>query len=199
MVSSDRMRRLAVPLAALAFALGVLGLTVALLLVPPRQSGSGGAVGGPFSLVTHEGKPVSERDFAGRPYLVFFGFTHCPDICPTTLFQMSEILARTGDKGRNLRALFITVDPERDTPEVMRSYVSSFDDRIIGLTGDPASVETALRSFRGFARKVPTKDGDYTMEHTSFVYLMGRDNSFIGTISLSGPPEQAARDLLAKL
>ena len=118
---------------------------------------------------------------------------------PHTEEEISEMLGKMGEEGRDLRALFITVDPERDTPEVLKDYLSSFDDRIVGLTGDPASVEAAIRSFRGFARKVPGKDGDYTMEHTAFVYLMGRDGSFLGTVNMARAPEEAARDVSAKL
>jgi protein SCO1/2 len=198
MALSQRTRRVAVPLAALAFSLAVLAVALVLVLAPPKNAGAP-AVGGPFSLLNQDGKPVTERDFAGRPFLVFFGFTHCPDICPTTLFQISEMLGKMGDEGRDLRALFITVDPERDTPEVLKYYLSSFDDRIVGLTGDPVSVEAAIRAFRGFARKVPGKDGDYTMEHTAFVYLMGPDGNFLGTVNLARAPEEAARDVRAKL
>jgi protein SCO1/2 len=198
MALSQRARQLAVPLAALVFSVAVTAVALVLVLAPSKNSGAP-AVGGPFSLVSQEGKPVTERDFAGRPYLVFFGFTHCPDVCPTTLFQMSEMLGKMGEKGRDLRALFITVDPERDTPEVLKDYLSSFDDRIIGLTGDQASVEAAIRSFRGFARKVPGQEGDYTMEHTSFVYLMGPDGSFLGTVNMTRPPEETAKDVLAML
>jgi protein SCO1 len=198
MALSQRTRQLAMPLAALAFSLAVLAVALVLVLAPSKNSGAS-AVGGPFSLVNQDGKPVTEQDFAGRPFLVFFGFTHCPDICPTTLFQISEMLGKMGDEGRELRALFITVDPERDTPEVLKDYLSSFDDRIIGLTGDPASVEAAIRTFRGFARKVPGKDGDYTMEHTAFVYLIGPDGNFLGTVNMARAPEEAARDIRAKL
>jgi protein SCO1 len=191
-------RRLAVPVVAFLLGLAVLGAAVVLTIAPSKQVGSS-AVGGPFSLVDQNGRPVSEKDFAGRPYLVFFGFTHCPDVCPTTLFQLSQVLEATGERGRNLRALFITVDPERDTPENLKDYLSSFDPRIVGLTGDQASVDAAVRTFRAYARKVPTKDGEYTMEHSAYVYLMDGGHRLIGTVSLSRPPEEAAKDLLKQL
>lgn len=196
---STRLRRLAVPLAALCFGLAVLGAT--LILIGGRATGEDPAagIGGAYSLVTQDGRRVTPEDFRGRPHLVFFGFTHCPDVCPTTLFQMSEVLAAAGARGRDLRALFVTVDPERDTPEVLKSYLGSFDDRVVGLTGDRAAVDAAVRSFRAFARKVPTKDGDYTMEHTSAVYLMDGTGRFVGTFDLKRPPEEAAKDLLARL
>ncbi len=196
MVLSDRARRLAVPLAALVLGLCVLGAAL-VLISSPRPAPS--AIAGTFSLVDHDGNPVSEKDFSGKPYLVFVGFTHCPDICPTTLFQMSEVLRATGEEGRDLRALFISVDPERDKPEVLKSYLGSFDERIRGLTGEPAAVEAALKSYRGYARKVPTKDGDYTMEHSAFVYLMDSKGCFVSTFNLNRPPEDAARDLLKQL
>jgi protein SCO1/2 len=190
---SERTRRIIVPLAAFAFGLGVLALSLFLTLAP-GDSGSS-AIGGPFTLVDQDGRTVTEKDVTGRPYLVFFGFTHCPDVCPTTLFRMSEVLKATGEKGQNLRALFISVDPERDRPETLKSYLSSFDERITGLTGDETTVAAALKTYRAYARKVPTKDGDYTMEHTSYVYLMDRRNRFVGSQDLGRPPEDVARDL----
>ena len=195
---SDRAQRLLVPAAAFLFGLAVLGVTLAVTLTPSSRTGSA-AIGGPFKLVSHEGRTVTEADFVGQPHLVFFGFTHCPDVCPTTLFQISEVLRATGTKGRDLRALFITVDPERDTPDVLRSYLASFDERIVGLTGDSAAVESAVKAFRVYARKVPTTDGDYTMEHTSIIYLMDGDNRFISTFNLSRPADEASRDLLRQL
>jgi protein SCO1 len=196
---SDRMRRLVVPLIALAIGLGALVLTAVLMLRAPGQEPRPSAVGGPFVLVSHEGKRVTERDFRGAPSLVFFGFTHCPDVCPTKLFEISEVLRAAGERGRAVRALFITVDPQRDTPEVLKSYLGSFDPRIVGLTGDSDAVEAALRAYRGFARKVPGKDGGYTMEHTSLVYLMDKGGRFVGAFNLNRPPAEAAQELLRHL
>jgi protein SCO1/2 len=194
---SDRARRLAVPLAAFAFGLAVLALAFVLILAPgPRGAATG--VGGPFTLVDQDGRIVTEETFAERSHLVFFGFTRCPDVCPTTLYQISEILRASGDKGRDLRVLFVTVDPERDDPATLKSYLSSFDERIVGLTGDRAAVEGAIKAYRAYARRVPTKDGDYTMEHTSLVYLMDRKNRFAGSFNLDRAPEEAARDWLAR-
>ncbi len=197
-MAPDRLRRLAVPLIALSVGLMVLGATLVLTLRLPEEDGAS-AIGGSYALVTHEGRPVTQQDFRGKPHLVFFGFTHCPDVCPTTLFNISEVLRAAGEKGRGLRALFITVDPERDTPPVLRDYVSSFDERIVGLTGEPAAVEAATKAFRAYARKVPGTGGDYTMEHTSYVYLMDKNGRFVGTFGLDRPPEQAAADLLKQL
>src|SRR5687768_11794752 len=125
---SERTRRLAVPLAALLFGVAALAAAAFLTLSPDTRPSGVAQVGGPFTLVDHNGRAVTEKEFRGRPYLVFFGFTHCPDVCPTKLFEISEVLRASGEGGRNLRALFITVDPERDTPEVLKNYLASFDE-----------------------------------------------------------------------
>ena len=193
---SGQARRLAVPL--VAFLFGLVALAAAAMLTLSDTTGQGGAsgVGGPFTLVTQEGRTVSERDFLGAPFLVFFGFTQCPEICPTKLFEISEVLRAAGEKGRTLRALFITVDPERDTPEVLKSYLSSFDDRIVGLTGSQEAVDQAVRAYKAYARKVPTKDGQYTMDHTALVYRMDGKGRFVGSFNLARSPSEAAQDLL---
>jgi protein SCO1/2 len=194
---SPRARRLALPILALAIGVIALGTAAYLTLLP--RGGSTVSIGGPFTLTAGDGRTVTDRDFRGAPHLVFFGFTHCPDVCPTKLFQLSEAFRAMGDKGAAVRALFITVDPERDTPEIMKSYVSSFDTRIVGLTGDRPAIDKVVRDFRAYAKKVPTKDGDYTMEHTSLVYLMGKDGQFVGAFSLERSPEEAAKDLLRRI
>jgi protein SCO1 len=199
MSRSDTLRRLAFPVAAFLFGLAALGVVAVLMLAPGSRPAGAANVGGPFNLVDHEGRSVTERDFFGKPHLVFFGFTHCPDICPTKLFEISEALRATGDKGRALRALFVTVDPERDSPAVLKSYLGSFDDRIVGLTGTQEAIDGAVRAYRAFARKVPTKDGDYTMEHTALVYLMDKNGRFVGSFNLNRPPAEAAQELLRHL
>jgi protein SCO1/2 len=196
MLSSDRVRRLAVPVAAFVFGLGILAVALVMTFGPGETPAS--SVGGPFALVDQDGRPATDKTFSGRPHLVFFGFTRCPDVCPTTLFQISEILRATGEGGRDLRALFVTVDPERDDPATLKSYLSSFDPRIVGLTGDRAAVDAALKAYRAYARKVPTRDGDYTMEHTALVYLMDGKNRFVGSFNVNRAPEDAAKDWLAR-
>jgi protein SCO1 len=196
---SPRALRLVVPLIGLFVGLAALALALFLTFRPGEQDARSAAVGGPFTLVSHEGKTVTERDVLGSPYLVFFGFTHCPDVCPTKLFEISEVLRATGERGRGLKALFITVDPERDTPEVLKSYLGSFDERIVGLTGDPAAIDAAVRAYRGFARKVPLKDGGYTMEHTALVYLMDGKGRFVSSLNLQRPPAEAAQELLRQV
>jgi protein SCO1 len=153
------------------------------------------AIGGPFKLTDQNGRTVTDQDFKGRPFLVFFGFTHCPDICPTTLFEVSEILRVLGSDADRTRALFITVDPERDTPAVMKDYLSSFDPHLSGLTGDPAGIAAVAKAYRVYYKKVPSDQGGYTMDHTAIVYLMDKEGRFVAPFSLKRTIEAAAADL----
>jgi protein SCO1 len=153
------------------------------------------SVGGPFRLEDQTGKSFSDVDMKGRPFLVFFGYTHCPDVCPTTLVEISEIMKALGKDADRTGALFITVDPERDTPAVLKDYLSNFDPHLRALTGDPAAIEAALKAYRVYAAKIPLKDGDYTMDHTAAVYLMDKDGRFVSTFNLKQSPEAAASQL----
>ena len=153
------------------------------------------AIGGPFKLVDQNGKTISDQDFKGRPFLVFFGFTHCPDVCPTTLFEVSEVLRALGPDADRMRALFITVDPERDTPAVIKDYLSSFDPHLSGLTGDPTTIAAVAKAYRVYFKKVPLDQGGYTMDHTAIVYLMDKDGRFVSPFSLKRTPDAAAADL----
>jgi protein SCO1/2 len=137
----------------------------------------------------------SDADMKGRPFLVFFGFTHCPDVCPTTLLNISEVLRRLGKDADRTAALFITVDPERDTAVTLKDYLSNFDPHLRGLTGDPAAVNAALKAYRVYAKKVPLEGGDYTMDHTAVVYLMDKDGHFVALFNLKQTPEAAAAEL----
>jgi len=152
------------------------------------------AVGGPFELVSHDKRIVSEKDFLGHPFLVFFGYTHCQDVCPLTLFEISEILRALGPDTK-IGALFVTVDPERDTPEVLKDYLANFDPRIIGLSGDQEAVNRMLRSYHIYWRKVDGKRDDYSVDHTPVVYLMDKDGRFVRTFDVSRRPVDAAREL----
>src|SRR5579863_7152736 len=158
-----------------AFGFAVLGIAAALAAFTYWRaqtvgSGGGALVGGPFALQEGDGKIVTEKDFLGAPFLVYFGYTHCPDTCPTDLAEMAAVFAKLPDKP--VKGLFITVDPERDTPAIMADFVSSFDKRIIGLSGSPAEIAEAERAYRVYARKGEVKpDGSYYMDHTSVVYL----------------------------
>ena len=153
------------------------------------------AIGGPFKLVDQNGAAITDADIKGRPFLVFFGYTHCPDICPATLFEVSEVMRALGKDADRTGALFITVDPERDTPAAMKDYLSSFDPHLRGATGDRAAIDAAERSYRVYAKKVPTTDGDYSMDHTALVYLMDKQGRFVAPFSLKRRPEEAAAEL----
>jgi protein SCO1/2 len=153
------------------------------------------AIGGPFKLIDQNGAAVTDADIKGRPFLVFFGYTHCPDICPATLFEVSEVMRALGKDADRTGALFITVDPERDTPAAMKDYLSSFDPHLLGATGDRAAIDAAEKAYRVYAKKVPTTNGDYSMDHTALVYLMDKQGRFVAPFSLKRRPEDAAADL----
>jgi protein SCO1/2 len=153
------------------------------------------AIGGPFHLVDQDGHAVSDQDFRGKPLLVFFGFTHCPDICPTTLFDVSEVMRRLGPDADRTGALFITVDPERDTPAALKDYLSSFDSHLRGVTGGAEAIAAVAKAYRVYYKKVPTEGDDYTMDHTAIVYLMDKDGHFVAPFSLRRTPQAAADDL----
>ena len=153
------------------------------------------AIGGPFQLTDQNGKAVTDKSLKGKPTLIFFGYTHCPDVCPTSLFEISEVLRAMGKDADKVNAVFISVDPERDTPATMKDYLSSFDPHLEGLSGDPAETAKVITSYRVYAKKVPTKDGDYTMDHTALIYLMDRDGRFVSPFNLKRTPEEAAADL----
>jgi protein SCO1/2 len=157
---------------ATAYAAGLFGKSVTSLAT----------IGGPFTLTTQSGTKLSDADLRGKPFNVFFGFTHCPEVCPTTLWEMSEALKSLGPDAENLKVLFISVDPARDTPEFLASYLQSFDPRIIGLTGTETEINAVGKAYRAYWEKVPTEDGDYTMNHTASVYLMDAEGQFVGTI-----------------
>lgn len=190
-----RTHRLILVLAA--FATGLFACFLVILLVTDRtpiRAVQTAAIGGPFSLIDQDGKTVTDADFKGRPLLVFFGFTHCPDVCPTTLFEMSEVLRKLGPDADKVNMVFITVDPERDTPSVMKDYLSSFDPHLRGLTGDSESIAKALKQYRVYAKKVP-QEGGYTMDHTAIVYLMDKQGRFVAPFNASKKVEDAAADL----
>jgi len=160
-----------------------------------RNVAAPAAIGGPFQLTDQAGRTVTENNMKGRPTLIFFGYTRCPDVCPTSLFEMSEVLRAMGKDADRVNAYFISVDPERDTTAAIKDYLSSFDPHLEGLTGSPEEVAKVISAYRVFARKVPTKDGDYTMDHTALIYLMDRDGKFVSPFNLKRTPEQAAADL----
>jgi protein SCO1/2 len=153
------------------------------------------AIGGPFQLTDQTGQTVTDKSMHGRPSLIFFGFTHCPDVCPTTLFEISEVLKAMGKDADRVNAYYISVDPERDTQAAMKEYLSSFDPRLKGLTGNTEEIAKVLSEYRVYAKKVPLKDGDYTMDHTALIYLMDRDGKFVSPFNINRKPDDAASDL----
>jgi protein SCO1 len=191
----DRTTRPLVIVAAFAGSL-VVGLVLMLwALGGLRTVAAPAAIGGPFQLTDQAGQIVTEKSLQGRPTLIFFGFTHCPDVCPTSLFEISQVLRAMGEDADRVNAYFISVDPERDTDAAMKDYLSSFDSHLKGLTGGPDAVAKVISGFRVYARKVPLKDGDYTMDHTALIYLMDRDGHFVSPFNLKRTPEEAAADL----
>lgn len=160
-----------------------------------RTPDVGQPFGAPFTLVDQNGAEITEAAFRGQPSVVFFGFTHCPEVCPTTLVEMDGWLKKLGDEGKHIRAYFVSVDPERDTPEVMKTYVGNVSDRIVGITGAPDKVAAMTKSFGIYSRKVDTGDGDYTMDHSASVLMLKRSGDFFGTIAY----EENADTALAKL
>jgi protein SCO1/2 len=180
-----------------AFLVGLVLCLAVILLVAGRNVNpiaQTAAIGGPFELVDQDGRTITDRDFRGRPFLVFFGFTNCPDVCPTTLFEMSEVLRALGPDADKVNALFVTVDPERDGPAQIKDYLSSFDPHLRGATGDPAAIAAMTKAYRVYVKKVPQGNG-YTMDHTAIVYLMGKDGRFVAPFSLKRGVAEAAADL----
>lgn len=139
-------------------------------------------IGGPFRLTTHKGKPFGDADLRGRPYLLFFGFTHCPDVCPTTLSELTQRYETLGKDADRLTTLLVTVDPERDTEQILAQYMEAFDPRFIALRGSVADTAAITKAYKAFTQKVPTSADDYTMEHSTIVYMMDRSGAFVGSL-----------------
>ena len=163
----------------------------------PVQSSGAALIGGPFSLVGADGKPVTDRDFRGRYMLIFFGFTHCPDICPAELQVIAQALEQLGDKAKTVVPIFITLDPERDTPEAMANYVKSFGPNFVGLTGSPEAIAAAAKAYRVAYSKVENKDsaGDYSVDHSALVYLMDPEGRYVTHFSYGLSADQMAEKL----
>lgn len=178
---------------------GVLGwLSYDITRPVPTIAGSG-PFGVPFQLVAQNGQPITEQAFRGKPTALFFGYTHCPDVCPTTLFELDGWLQKVDPEGKKLNAYFITVDPERDTPQIMNEYVSNVSKRIIGISGPPDKVDDMVHGYRVYAKKVPVDekapDGDYTMDHSASVFLLDGKGNFSGTIAYQEDPDTAVKKL----
>ncbi|MFO1114271.1 MAG: SCO family protein [Beijerinckiaceae bacterium] len=157
------------------------------------------AIGGPFRLKSHIGETIDSVALKGHPYAVFFGFAGCPEVCPTTMLDMQRLLDRMGPPAQNFRVYFVSVDPERDTPEMLRYFLASFAPYIVGLTGTPAEIAGMAKSFGAYYRKVPTTGGDYTMDHSAFVYLMDATGNYVESIGYQEPEDRALAKLRALL
>jgi len=184
------------------FIIGALTGAGVLLLTTPRegqpvQSSGTALIGGPFSLIGKDGKTVTDRDFRGRYMLVYFGYTHCPDICPAELQVMAQALDRLGDKAAKVVLVFITLDPERDTPQAMADYVKSFGPNFVGLTGSPEAIAAAAKAYRVVYSKAENKasPGDYSLDHSALVYLMDPEGKYLAHFAYGTSAEQIAENL----
>jgi protein SCO1/2 len=156
-------------------------------------------IGGPFALTDQSGKTYTDKNLHGHWTLLYFGYTHCPDVCPLTLELMSDVMGKLGTKASRVTPVFITVDPARDTPEVMKQYVAAFGNKFIGLTGSDAQIASVLKEFRVYAKKRPLPGGDYGMDHSGSIYLMDPNGKFAGTYEEVSGPDKIAADLKSKL
>jgi protein SCO1/2 len=152
-------------------------------------------VGGPFSLTGTDGKRVTDRDFRGRLMLVFFGYTHCPDVCPTELQNMTDVLAKLGPDAKKIAPIFVSVDPARDTPQDIADYVSNFSPQIIGLTGTRDEVVSVAKAYRVYYKKVGSDPASYAVDHSAFVYLMDRNGNYITHFLFNTPPDTVLKEI----
>ena len=158
------------------------------------------SLGGPFSLTDQNGTPRTEADFRGKYMLVFFGYTYCPDVCPTTLAVMSEALKMMGQRADKIAPIFITVDPKRDTPDKLKSYLDSFGPQFVGLTGSSDDIANVAKEYRVYYREQSAdQKGDYAVDHSGVVYLMDPNGMFVANYSLETSPEALAADLMKRL
>ena len=161
------------------------------------------AVGGPFQLVDQSGKPLSDRDFRGRYLLIYFGYTFCPDVCPTTMGVMAEALTKMGGDAARVTPLFITIDPARDTPKVLKDYVAAFGPRFVGLTGNAAQIAAVEKAYKVYAKKTPLDpnkpNGNYAMDHSSVIYLVGPDGRLVTYYDEVISPADLAADLKKRI
>jgi cytochrome oxidase Cu insertion factor (SCO1/SenC/PrrC family) len=156
-------------------------------------------VGGPFRLTDQNGKAVSDADFRGRYMLIYFGYSFCPDVCPTTLSVMAQALDRLGGESRRVTPIFITIDPERDTPQVLGDYMKAFGPSFVGLTGSAPAIKDVEKKYRVYAVKKPLEKGAYGMDHSSVLYLMGPDGKMISFYDEAISPDDLAKDLRQKI
>ena len=157
------------------------------------------AVGGPYQLIDQNGRPRGSADFRGKYVLIYFGYSFCPDVCPTTLGVMSDALDKLGINGDHIVPVFVTIDPERDTPAILKQYMASFGPRFVGLTGSPAAIAAVEKEYRVYAKKQPLPGGAYGMDHSSVIYLMGPDGKLVSYYDELISSADLAKDLKAKI
>ena len=160
-----------------------IGATALFVFSPPRNPATTGLGGGTYALTDAAGTPVDQTMLTGHPSLLFFGYTHCPDVCPTTLAEMADWLGRLGPDAKNLKAYFVTVDPERDTPAVLGDYVGWTDGKVTAISGSPTEIAKLTGAWKVLAEKVPGDGDAYTMNHTASVFLVNAEGGFEGTIA----------------
>jgi cytochrome oxidase Cu insertion factor (SCO1/SenC/PrrC family) len=196
-------RRIAIGLAAIILVAVVAVIAEQRLTDTPRTGTAPEVkIGGPFTLTDHTGRPVTEKDFRGKAMLIFFGYTYCPDVCPTSLTEISAAMDKLGPSADKVVPILVSIDPERDTPEVLKDYVAHFHPSIVGLTGTPEQIKQAARVYRVYFAKVPDKGGDkdaYLMDHSSVIYLMGPDGKFLAHFSTQTDAETMAAKIKSLL
>lgn len=193
------MRNIRIALWAVVVVLGGVIGWLTLEMTKSREQMVEAPYGVPFELTAQNGQTITEKNFSGKPTALFFGFTHCPEVCPTTLFELNGWMEQVDPAGDKMQAYFISVDPERDTPEIMQQYVSNVSKRIIGVTGSPERIAETLKGYRIYAKKVPVDDkdpnGGYTMDHTASVILLDANSRFVSTIAYGENPDVAVEKL----
>ena len=182
-------------LAALSFAIAAALLNKQEQRETRLSSDQTASIGAPFQLTDHNGLPITETAMAGQPTAIFFGFTHCPEVCPTTLQNLSVWSQQLGEKSRQLKILFVTVDPRRDTPQVLKAYINKFSKSITAITGNPNEVAQLIKAWHVYTKRIPLNAGDYTMDHTASIFLVRRDGTLQGTISYQDDGPTALRKL----
>lgn len=181
---------------------GVAGFSAVLLCIalmaggrPTGQAAGIPAIGGPFELVDDNGEPVSDKQLAGKPFAMYFGYTFCPEVCPTTLLDLSRWIKNLGSDADKLNYVFVSIDPERDTPKLLHTYLSSFDPHIRGFTGTTEQIAKIAREYRVYYKKIPTDNGSYVMDHSSIMYLMGPDGKMVSAIAYQEDDASALKKL----
>jgi protein SCO1 len=178
-----------------ASAAAALGVFYAVSFGGAGHGATAAAIGGPFTLIDDTGATVTEKTLAGKPYAIYFGYTFCPEVCPTTLLDLSRWIKKLGPDAEKLNYVFVSIDPERDTPKLMHTYLSSFDRHIRGFTGGPDQVAKIAKEYRVYYKKIPTDDGGYVMDHSAIIYLMSANDKFVTVI----PYQEDDASALAKL